>query len=132
MISILVFENSAFVLWIAVAGYGLFNGPTVGYCYDLNNRITNPSEEGMSVVMFGLNFGASLVPYIISWLWDFTGWAQTLTVVIFFSMVIPYPLMISAKRAYEGIKLREKERERMVPAVGPVPTSTSGQPSFSV
>jgi hypothetical protein len=64
MLLILWFPDSGECLWIGVAFYGLFNGPCVGYCYDLNNRITYPTEKSMSIVMFGLNFGASLVPYI--------------------------------------------------------------------
>ncbi|KAG5189814.1 major facilitator superfamily domain-containing protein [Tribonema minus] len=65
----LLFPSSAAVLWIAVALWGLFNGPSIGYCYDLNNRATAPSEVGMSVVMFGLNSGASLVPYALAAAW---------------------------------------------------------------
>ena len=104
MLLVLWFPNNAEALWIGVAFYGLFNGPCVGYCYDLNNRITyvlcgvvwcgvvwcgvmithasfalprsrvpsplpcaircvhrHPTEASMSIVMFGLNFGASLV-----------------------------------------------------------------------
>jgi hypothetical protein len=40
MLLVLWFPNNAEALWIGVAFYGLFNGPCVGYCYDLNNRIT--------------------------------------------------------------------------------------------
>lgn len=122
---ILIFESSAFVLWAGVAAYGLYNGPTVGYCYDLNNRVTFPSEMGMSVVMFGLNFGASIVPYIISWVWSYTGWAQSLIVIIMVSHLIPYPLMLSAKRIAEGNK-------RKAAAVPPNLADTRGTPSFSV
>ncbi|CAN0144205.1 unnamed protein product, partial [Discosporangium mesarthrocarpum] len=34
MVPILLFQSSAVVLWVGVAMFGLFNGPTVGYCYD--------------------------------------------------------------------------------------------------
>jgi hypothetical protein len=59
----------------------------VGYCYDINNRITIPSEFGMSIVMFGLNFGASIVPYLTALVWDDTGHAYWLTLVTFLTMV---------------------------------------------
>lgn len=125
--AILVFENSAFVLWSAVAAYGLFNGPTVGYCYDLNNRVTMPTEMGMSVVMFGLNFGASIVPYLISWIWDYTDWPQTLIVIVMLSHLLPYPMMLNAKRISEA----NKRKDRLA-AVTPSLADTRSTPSFSV
>ena len=54
-------SNSCF--WVALCLYGFGNGPTIGHSYDLINRLTRNTEQGMSLVMFGLNFGASLVPY---------------------------------------------------------------------
>ena len=124
---ILIFQDSAFVLWAGVAAYGLYNGPTVGYCYDLNNRVTDPSEMGMSVVMFGLNFGASIVPYLISWIWDATGLPQTLIVVIMLSHLVPYPLMLNAKRISEA-----KKRKERAAALNPNLADTRSTPSFSV
>jgi len=97
MLLVLWYPNSGPVLWIGVAFYGLFNGPCVGYCYDLNNRITFPSEESMAIVMFGLNFGASLVPYLNSVIWTATGSPKTLIVTIFLSMFIPLPLLHMVK-----------------------------------
>lgn len=125
--AILVFQSSAFVLWAGIAAYGLYNGPTVGYCYDLNNRVTMPSEMGMSVVMFGLNFGASIVPYMISWVWDYTGLPQTLMVIILLSQLFPYPLMLNAKRIEEANKRKMREE-----AVAPSLSETRSTPSFSV
>ena len=93
MLLVVWFPNSGNALWIGVAFYGLFNGPCVGYCYDLNNRITYPTEKSMSVVMFGLNFGASLVPYITSTVWNATGSPKTLIYVIFLSMFLPLPFL---------------------------------------
>lgn len=125
--TILIFNSSAFVLWAGIGAYGLFNGPTVGYCYDLNNRVTMPSEMGMSVVMFGLNFGASIVPYVISWVWDYTGWPQSLIVIIMLSHIFPYPLMLNAKRIAEANKRKERAA-----AVNPGFAGTRSTPSFSV
>ncbi|CAM9449177.1 unnamed protein product [Ectocarpus sp. 6 AP-2014] len=125
--TILVFQSSAFVLWTGIAAYGLYNGPTVGYCYDLNNRVTMPSEMGMSVVMFGLNFGASIVPYVISWVWDYTGSPETLIVIIMLSHLLPYPLMLNAKRIDEANKRKLREE-----AITPSLSETRSTPSFSV
>ena len=93
MLIIIWFPNNASALWVGVAFYGLFNGPCVGYCYDLNNRITYPTEKSMSIVMFGLNFGASLVPYITTLIWGRGGGPKTLIYVIMISMTLPFPLL---------------------------------------
>ncbi|CAM9797586.1 unnamed protein product [Phaeothamnion confervicola] len=103
MFTVLAFPDSSFVLWAGVALYGLFNGPTVGYCYDLNNRTTHPTETGMSIVMFGLNFGASVIPYLLSWLWETFDWPQVLIITVFLSHVVPYPLMLTVKRMHENM-----------------------------
>lgn len=97
MMLILWFPNSVDCLWIGIAFYGLFNGPCVGYCYDWNNRITYPTEKSMSIVMFGLNFGASLVPYVTAFIWNHGGGPQTLIVVTFLSMFLPLPLLYCTK-----------------------------------
>jgi fucose permease len=98
MLLILWFPDNADCLWIGIAFYGLFNGPCVGFCYDWNNRITYPTEASMSIVMFGLNFGASLVPYITAYVWDYLGGGpMTLMVMTFLSMSLPLPLLYTTK-----------------------------------
>jgi len=64
--------RSATALWVGCALYSFGNGPTVGYLYDYLNRTTDATEEGMCVVMFGLNVGASVVPYLTTIVWDRT------------------------------------------------------------
>jgi fucose permease len=83
----LLFPSNEICAWLGIFLYGFGNGPCVGYCYDINNRITIPSEFGMSIVMFGLNFGASIVPYLTALVWDDTGHAYWLTLVTFLTMV---------------------------------------------
>lgn len=78
MCIILAFPHRSIALWLGLAFFGLFNGPCVGYCYDMSNRLTSPSEESMAVVMLGLNLGASIMPWIIASLWDATGDPYTL------------------------------------------------------
>lgn len=97
MLLIMWFPNSGTGLWIGVAFYGLFNGPCVGYCYDLNNRITYPTEKSMSIVMFGLNFGASIVPYMTTLIWNNGGGPMTLIVITFLTMFLPLPLLHTTK-----------------------------------
>ncbi len=106
---IAIFPDSRVVLWSGVALYGMSNGPLVGYSYDLNNRLTLPSETGMSIVMIGLNSGASFIPYFISTIWRQTDMPLTLSIAAILSHVMPLPALIacrkwqrqSAKRATE-------------------------------
>ena len=94
MILVVLFNRRPWAFWLGVAFYGLGNGPCVGYVYDLVNRMTMVSETGMSIVMFGLNFGASLVPYLTTVVWDFTSAGpDTLVYVTLLSMFIPMPLL---------------------------------------
>lgn len=78
----------AFLVGIIV--YAGMYGPTVGYCHDLNNRLTEPTEKSTSICMFGLNCGASFVPYITASVWTVTmGRPSVLTWVLFLSMSLP-------------------------------------------
>lgn len=118
MLLMAFFPSSAGVLWVSTAFYGFFNGPVVGYCYDLNNRITIATEKSMSIVMFGLNFGASLVPYFMSLVWDIWG-PSTLIAVVLLSMFFPIPLLALTKEvAYDANVLRTRSRANKDEKVG--------------
>lgn len=91
---IFILPQSHTAMWIGTALYGFFHGPTVGFCQDLNNRLTLPTEKSMAIVMFGLNCGASFVPYLTTVLWDAQGVGPSiLIIVIGLSMLIPLPLL---------------------------------------
>lgn len=94
----LIWPSSSLAIWVGIILYGFGNGPCVGYCYDMNNRITVPSEFGMSIVMFGLNFGASLVPYLVVLAWDDTGKAYFLPLITLFTMVLPIGFVAMTRR----------------------------------
>mmetsp|Transcript_24302 Transcript_24302/g.75945 ORF Transcript_24302/g.75945 Transcript_24302/m.75945 type:complete len:451 (+) Transcript_24302:77-1429(+) len=90
-----LFPARSWAFWAGVSLYGLGNGPCVGYVYDLVNRMTVQSEMGMSIVMFGLNFGASLIPYLTTVVWDFSPLGpESLVWVTLLSMAIPMPLLL--------------------------------------
>ncbi|KAH8056979.1 hypothetical protein JL722_7204 [Aureococcus anophagefferens] len=101
-----IFPNSGVCFWLGLSLYGLGNGPCVGYCYDLVNRMTIATEEGMSIVMFGLNFGASLVPYLTTVFWDYTGvgadiliWTTLVSMFAALAMVAAGVFFFGAKKA---------------------------------
>ncbi len=98
MVLILLFPHKSTALWIGIAFFGIFNGPCVGYCYDLNNRLTYPSEMSMAIVMLGLNFGASLVPFVASWIWHEEKDPWVLIWVAAITNAIPLGLIFVAKR----------------------------------
>lgn len=86
--------HSPLIFWIGLSAYALTYGPTVSYCYDLNNRLTLPTEQSTSICMFGLNCGASFVPYFTAQAWQYFGNNPvTLTVVLLLSVLIPIPLL---------------------------------------
>ena len=51
----------------------------------------------MVIVMFGLNFGEALVPYITAEIWNHGGGPISLIIIVFASMVIPLPLLFLSK-----------------------------------
>ena len=88
--------KSPTIFWLCIPAYGFANGPCLGYAYDLNNRLTYPTEASMSIVMMGLNAGASLVPFLTSVVWrEFVG-PQALLTAILLSCFLPLPLLFCA------------------------------------
>lgn len=100
---VLAYPHSPSAIWTGIALYGLWNGPCVGYCYDWNNRLTYPTEKSMAIVMFGLNLGASLVPYIVAFAWNHSDMGPyALPYVMMSTMLIPLPfLVISSSLSYD-------------------------------
>ena len=99
MALIYAYPTSPAALWVGTALYGFFHGPTVGFCQDLNNRLTLPTETSMAIVMFGLNVGASVVPYLTALLWSHQGsHPSVLIVIVGLSMLVPLPLLFLSKR----------------------------------
>ena len=63
----------------------------------------------MSIVMFGLNIGASLIPYLVSFSWDNGAGAITLPVTIMISHLAPIPCQWFIRRctvSYSPLRLR--------------------------
>lgn len=94
----LVFDKSSLVLWMGIAAFGLCNGPTSVYCYDLQRRITDTSETGISLVMFGVNFGPCIIPYAFSLVDEITKWPKSLIVMLMVVHILPFLLILNTKR----------------------------------
>ena len=67
----------------------------------------------MSIVMLGLNLGASLVPYLTAIIWNGTGQAYWLPFITFLTMLVPIGLV-------RLTKVFQKEEIGLTFAVGPV------------
>ena len=117
--------HSASVLWFAIPLYGLCNGPVLGYCYDLNNRLTLPTEKSMAIVMFGLNLGASIVPFLSSLVWRTMFGPTTLLAVIFLSLAVPIPFLFLALRySYmSSVSIPRVGRPQSYESIPPTPQS---------
>lgn len=114
MLLIFLFPFSPTSLWIGVITYGLLHGPTVGFCQDLNNRLTLLNESSMSIVMFGLVCGASVLPFLTGFVWQHSGSPRTFIAIVGLSMLIPFPLLHVAKNVsyvYNPICVDETESE---------------------
>lgn len=107
--ALLVFNDSAVVLWICIGIFGFACGPPVGYSYEIHNRVCAPSEAGMSIATFGLSFGSTVVPYATSLALNYTGSAATFVVIIVLSRLVPYLLMLNARRIVESRNRRKRK-----------------------
>ena len=98
MFLIFLCPESPAAMWIGTAVYGLFYRPTIGFCQDLNNKLTLPTEKSVAIVMVGLNYGASFVPYFTTVLWDLHGTGPiVLIIIVGSSMLVPLPLLYIAR-----------------------------------
>ena len=92
MLLVYLYPLSSTALWLGTITYGFFHGPTVGFCQDLNNRLTVIDANSMVIVMFGLVFGASIVPFLTGFIWERTQMPITFIIIVGFSMLLPLPL----------------------------------------
>lgn len=69
MLLVIFYPTSPVSLWMAVCVFGLCNAPSISYCFNLANRLSEPSATSTSIIMLGLSLGVSLVPYLTSLVW---------------------------------------------------------------
>ena len=108
MLALLIFSRSVGVLWHAVVFFGLFNGPSLGYGYDLGTRISPCSATSTLVATFGITAGASVVPFLASFTWYITGWAFFLPLFVAACHAIPYVLLRRLKLLHRPVSSMRK------------------------
>lgn len=91
---ILAASSSRPIFWIGIALYGLGNGPSVGFCYDLVQRVADTTVLGLTVVMLGLNLGCSIVPFATATAWQITGSPRVLIFAMLACVLVPLPLIL--------------------------------------
>jgi fucose permease len=95
LVLILTCPRSSAALLLGISGYGCSHGPIIGFVYDLNNRLTFPTEKSTAIIMLGLNLGTSLFPFFCSFLWKQFG-PTTLFTLVLLSTSLPLPLLYIA------------------------------------
>lgn len=112
LLPLICFRMSSLFFWASIACYALLYGPTVAYCHDLNNRLTLPTEQSTSIVMFGINCGASFVPFLTSHFWESYQSPLTFPLFILLSMFLPLPLALLSRSLSYKSELPEFETKR--------------------
>lgn len=127
----LVIKGSTGVLWAMVIVFGVFNGPALGYCYDLSGRISPNPGNAAAVAMFGVGAGASVVPVLVSWSWELTTSPYTLPLWLFVSHAIPLWLVLETRSKHRTGSRRPFGEDGSsvaapTPSFGAPPSPTSG------
>ena len=93
---ILVFPESANVLWSGVSMFGFASAITVGFCFNIANRLSFPSATSTSIIMIGSSVGVSIVPYVTSVLISKYESPIMVMVVALVSSIVPIVLLYLA------------------------------------
>lgn len=101
---VILYPTTTIVFWVSIAGYAFFYAPTVAFCHDLNNRLTLPTEKSTAICFFGLNVGASFIPFITAILYKWNDKNPIILMVfIMFSMLLPLPIALYTRSlSYKG------------------------------
>jgi hypothetical protein len=105
MLLIICFPASAEALWCGILSFGFANAITVGFCFNIANRLSYPSAKSTSIIMMGSSIGVSLVPYLTSHLVSYFNSPLMMVWVGLVGMAAPiFLLAIAPKCSYlEGI-----------------------------
>ena len=98
MLPITWFPHSEAALWIGMAIFGLCNGPCIEYAVLLYYKMGNHMETPITSFAIGLHVGSGLVPFMAAFLWSSGGGHNTLTVILFLSMLIPLIILNILKK----------------------------------
>lgn len=126
MVVLLFFYRFTKVIWISVVVYGCFTGPALGYAYDLSTRVSRRPDISAMVAMFGITSGASIVPFLASFVWSITGLAFFLPLFLVASHAIPLVLLRDTRRLHGVVSIRRSSH--IDASAIPTPTPTFGAP----
>ena len=98
MMLVILWPDNARVLWIGIALYGFASAVTVGFCFNIANRLSFPSATSTSIIMMGSSIGVSLIPYVSSLVFRWCQLTLTIMYFSFISMVIPLVLLFIAPK----------------------------------
>lgn len=98
-----VFLSHGVMLWTPFIVLGVFNGPALGYCFDLSTRVSPNPATSTAVTVFGLTLGASLLPFLVSAAWDMTGWSVLLPLFLIMSHTVAFYLVLDTRRLHSAV-----------------------------
>lgn len=98
MAFIISFPTSPTALWIGISAYGFSSAITVGFCFNIANRLSFPSAKSTSIIMMGSSVGVSLIPYFTSHLVGYFNCPLMVIWIGLASMVVPILLLVVAPR----------------------------------
>jgi predicted MFS family arabinose efflux permease len=88
-------KDSAAAIWTGIAIFGFSSAITVGFCFNIANRLSYPSATSTSIIMIGSSVGVSIIPYISSLL--IAAYAPGMIMLVgLVSMVVPGVLLVFA------------------------------------
>ena len=93
---VMCFPKSSQVLWTGVALFGFSSAITVGFCFNIANRLSYPSATSTSIIMIGSSVGVSIIPYITSVLITVENDPGMIMLVSCICMIIPVFLLYGA------------------------------------
>ena len=101
MMLIIGWPEDSSALWLGVAMYGFSSAVTVGFCFNIANRLSYPSAKSTSIIMMGSSIGVSLIPYLASLIYTISHSPLTMMYIALVSMIVPLVLLyIAPKLSY--------------------------------
>ena len=98
MMLVIGWPEDTTALWIGVTLYGFASAVTVGFCFNIANRLSYPSAKSTSIIMMGSSIGVSLIPYLSSVVYKWYHSPLTIMYFALVSMLVPIVLLYVAPK----------------------------------
>jgi hypothetical protein len=96
--------DSNVALWFSTILYGAAIGPVLGYLFDVQNRVSSEPEKGSAVLIFGMNAGTSIVPWLFVALWDIGAGSLAFPIVLSIMPILAIVMLVTLYRRTKETK----------------------------